>query len=327
MSLGESRIGSLTPFRGMPLRELYLGGCVNLTDFTPLADLPLEKLSIARTEVSSLGMLRGVPLKSLDISRTKLSNLEGLENSKLEELLADSCHSLVSIAAVRGTQLRKVNFQWCENISDISALLECPALEEVAIYPIPGLEKLRGLPKLKRIGYEWDKMKPAADFWAEYDAKQKILDSKQMDLVQVKLALTSLGIIPPSLAVEEPWGVNLTLNRESISDARLLRPLPIDQLSLYQTKVTDLSPLRGMRLKELSIDETAIKDLSPLLDMPILEAAMIPQAAANIEVLRHHSTLKYLGWENDWDNGRNRPRLTTAEFWARYDALHPAAAK
>ena len=41
---------------------------------------------------------------------------------------------------------------------------------------------------------------------------------------------------------------------------------------------------------------------------------MVPRGAPNLEVLRHHPTLKYLGWEDDWDTLNNRPKLTTAEF-------------
>ena len=51
---------------------------------------------------------------------------------------------------------------------------------------------------------------------------------------------------------------------------------------------------------------------------------MVPQRATNLEVLRHHPTLQYLGWENDWDADANRPKLTTAEFWTRYDAQRAA---
>ena len=83
-----------------------------------------------------------------------------------------------------------------------------------------------------------------------------------------------------------------------------------------------------MRLKALNFDSTAVKDVSPLLDMPILEAAMVNREATNLEVLRQHPTLKYLGWESpDWDDPNRRPKLTTAEFWARYDALKGAGAK
>ena len=63
--------------------------------------------------------------------------------------------------------------------------------------------------------------------------------------------------------------------------------------------------------------------------MPILEAAMVPCGATHLEVLRHLPTLKYLGWENtnDWDEALARPKLTTAEFWTRYDAQQKAGAK
>ena len=84
-----------------------------------------------------------------------------------------------------------------------------------------------------------------------------------------------------------------------------------------------------MRLKQIAFDETAVTDVSALLDMPILEAAIVTKRATNLEVLRHHPTLQYLGWEGDWggDGDGGHPRLTTAEFWQRYDALKAAGQK
>ena len=84
-----------------------------------------------------------------------------------------------------------------------------------------------------------------------------------------------------------------------------------------------------MRLKPLRFDKSAVKDVSPLLDLPILEVAMVTRGATNLEVLRHHPTLKYLGWENanDWDDAAALPKLTTAEFWTRYDAQQAAGRK
>ena len=141
----------------------------------------------------------------------------------------------------------------------------------------------------------------------------------------MRAALPALGLIATdNTKVVEPWGVYADLLEQPVTDVTGLRQLPIDYLSLHKTRVTDLGPLRGMRLKQICFDATAVKDVSPLLDLPILEAAMVPQRATNLEVLRNHPTLKYLGWENDWDAGPNRPKLTTAQFWARYDAQHAA---
>ena len=67
--------------------------------------------------------------------------------------------------------------------------------------------------------------------------------------------------------------------------------------------------------------------MSPLLDMPNLEWALVTKNATNLEVLRQHPTLKYLGWEGDWDDANYRSRLTTAEFWQRYDAQKAAGPK
>ena len=192
---------------------------------------------------------------------------------------------------------------------DVTMLAELTALESLTIpFDALNVEALRHLPNLKRIGYRNDRLSSPADFWAEYD----------------RIAPIRAAVPDGNVSVSAVLGLKLELSGKDISDLRPLHPLPIDVLYLNKTKITDLAPLRGMRLKMLTFDETAVADVSPLLDLPILEAALVPQRATNLEVLRHHPTLKYLGWENDWDADANRPKLTTAEFWTRYDAQHAA---
>ena len=59
--------------------------------------------------------------------------------------------------------------------------------------------------------------------------------------------------------------------------------------------------------------------------MPDLENTFVPRTAKNLDVLRRHPKLKYLGWEGD--GNPDFPTLTVAEFWARYDALPKAGTK
>ena len=121
--------------------------------------------------------------------------------------------------------------------------------------------------------------------------------------------------------------MRLDIVRTRVSDVEPLRGMLLETLRAERTKIIDIAPLRGMRLKLLTFDYTAVSDVGPLFDMPILEAAMIPKNASNIEILRRHPTLKYLGWEGDWDEAASRPKLTTAEFWKAYDKKKAANAK
>ena len=152
----------------------------------------------------------------------------------------------------------------------------------------------------------------------------KTLNNSQMRerIAQVRAAFPNKEV-----SVTAAWGLKLDFYNTDFSDLPPLPPLPISFLSFNKTKVSDLTPLLGMRLRRITFDETAVTDVRPLLDLPILEAAMVTQRATSLEVLRHHPTLQYLGWEGDWDAEHNRPKLTTAEFWQRYDALKAAGPK
>ena len=111
-------------------------------------------------------------------------------------------------------------------------------------------------------------------------------------------------------------GITLHLKALAVYDLSILRDLPIVRLDVSGSKVTDLSPLRGMKVKILNLQQTGITDFSPLLDMPALESVILPEKA-DIEILRKHRALRFIGYQADWDSGSQRPKLTAEEFWAR----------
>ena len=254
--------------------------------------------------------------------------------------------SIADLSPIVAFPLKQLDVSNCK-VADLRPILQLHDLETLVLpKAFPGMETLKNSQKLRRIGigqfskfgYNYDRVTPVAEFWAEWDKDRPLREEQEKrqaqvrpeqekNLAQVRAALSALGIIATEIEIKAPWGVYLELTNQPVTDVTGLRSLPIDHLGLFNSKVTDLSPLRGMQLKELCFDGTAVKDVSPLLDLPTLESAMVPQAATNLEVLRHHPTLKYLGWEKDWDMTNLHPKLTAAEFWARYDAQKRAGAK
>ena len=297
LKASETNISDLSPLAGMPLTYLALHHTPGVSSLAPLAGMPLKYLSLQlSSEVSDIRPLKGLPVENLRLARGKIADITPLSGMPLRDLSLDQT-----------------------NVRDVSMLAEFTLLERLTIPPDAiNIDALRHLPNLKGIGTStYRQMTSPAQFWADYDAQSE----PQM---RERLARVRAAVPEGEVSVTSAWGLKLSLVGTAISDLRPLRSLPIDFLALPRTQVTDLPPLRGMRLRMLTFDETAVADVSPLLDLPILEAAMVPQRATNLEVLRHHPTLKYLGWENDWDESANRPKLTTAEFWARYDAQHAA---
>ena len=88
----------LKQLEAVPLKGLYLTGCTNITDLSPIAHLPLEQLEIQGTHVSDLNPLRGkglvdlwVDLDSIDdwaVLRT-LSSLEKINGIPIEDFDPD----------------------------------------------------------------------------------------------------------------------------------------------------------------------------------------------------------------------------------------------
>ena len=89
IQLEDRTFSDLAIFRGMKLHELGLSGCTNVSDLSPLADMPLKVLNLRGTGVSDLSPLTKMPLVELDLDGcVKLTNLQPLEDCRtLERLL------------------------------------------------------------------------------------------------------------------------------------------------------------------------------------------------------------------------------------------------
>ena len=304
VTIEDNSFRDLSVFRGFPIKALYVRG-TQVADLSPLAGMTtLQRLEILHTKVTDLSALAGLSLRWLDFGQCPIADLTPLRGMPLEVVSAD-----------------------VSNVKDISILGEFPTLKTV-LFPkgATGAEALRHLPNLKYLSDEWSGdveqiAKPAAEFWARYDAQEKTRLQIDEQMPQISAAM------PGAKAVATVWGIKLLLDKLNISDLRPLRALSIDWLSLSGSEVTDLSPLRGLRMKVVDFNGTNVTDARPLLDMPMLEAVILGEHVTNLEVLRHHPTIKYLGWLDDWDYSISRSKLTTAEFWARYDAQKKAGAK
>jgi hypothetical protein len=85
-----------------------------------------------------------------------------------------------NITALRGMPLTEAKFSSCTMLSDITPLADCKNLQIVTLPPnAKDIEFLRTMPKLERLSFAEDASngyrpnKTAAEFWKEYDAKQK----------------------------------------------------------------------------------------------------------------------------------------------------------
>ncbi|MEO6788768.1 MAG: protein kinase [Chthoniobacteraceae bacterium] len=87
--LDDPSFSDLSVFNGLKLRELWLAGCVHVSDLTPLHEMQLKVLNLNRTDVSDLSPLAGMQLVDLSLDGcTKITDFRPLmECRSLEKLV------------------------------------------------------------------------------------------------------------------------------------------------------------------------------------------------------------------------------------------------
>ena len=152
-----STLRDLKPLRDAPISILQLGNTA-VADLTPLSGMSLTLLNLDNTQVSDLSPLKGMPLKTFSLRGTRVTDLSPLRGMNLTSLLLINCRKL----------------------TDLSPLAECRELTTLTLPPnAKDIEFLHTLPKIERLSFQETPKNPqrpdksAAEFWKEYDAKNK----------------------------------------------------------------------------------------------------------------------------------------------------------
>lgn len=141
----NSTLSDLSPLQGLKLTGLNIGG-TQVTDLTPLSEMPLTFLHGDGIPASDLTPLQRLKLEDLHISGTKVAELSPLKEMPLKRLM------------IRDSE-----------VTDLTPL-QGMSLEGIWLTPkniTKGLEVLREMQNLKSIGI--DQAWPAAEFWERYD--------------------------------------------------------------------------------------------------------------------------------------------------------------
>jgi serine/threonine protein kinase/Leucine-rich repeat (LRR) protein len=168
-------ISNLSPLKGMKLTTLTMPANP-VSDLSPLEGMKLTSLHCGGAKVSDLSPLHGMPLTSLNCSHTKVSDAS-LASIK-------DCKDL-TVLILAGTQVSDAGLTHLNALKNLKRLelqgtkvssllpLKDMSLDEIRLTPRnitnQGLAILRKMKSLKSIGTEWNKVWPAAEFWARYD--------------------------------------------------------------------------------------------------------------------------------------------------------------
>jgi serine/threonine protein kinase len=203
LDIKSSNISDLSPVTELPLNELS-AGINKIKSLEPLRGMPLSSLYLASNQIESLEPLRGMQLKVLDISKNLISDLEPLAGMKLERLVIGS-NPLKS----------------CEAISKMSIdNFSCSSLNLTNL-----------------------------DFVRDMSLSRLICSHNAIaDLSPLKgKSLRFLGC-----------------SENLIKDLEPIRGMTAHQLNIYRNQIEDLDPLRGTKAVELFCFGNRLKTLEPL---------------------------------------------------------------
>ena len=209
-----------------------------ITDLSPLEQLPLEYLSLTGNQISNLQPLSGMSgLQVLDLAQNPVRSVEALDGlTSLREVTLEATGiSSVEVFAGSALQFLNVRGTW---VTDYTPLASCPSLSRLIAGEMPdgAAETLAGL----------------------------------TNLVELRLYATPAVDLSHFVGLQNLRG--LDLYGSTISHPEALTQLTgLRSVNLGQTGVDDLSFLTQMpAMTDVDLRANALTDLTPLLDCPWL---------------------------------------------------------
>lgn len=245
----HDRYAVATPHGDISDEDLaLLEECVNLkvlildyqqiSDLSPLAELPLEYLSLTGNQVSDLSPLAGqTELRVLDLGENPVRSVEVLAQlTALQEVTLEAT-GITSVEVFEGSGIQSLNARgtW---ITDFSPLESCPDLTRLIVGELPSgaAETLAGLTGLVEL---------------------RLYSTQEVDLSHFAGFQTLQDLDLYGSTISHPEALTL------LSSLRLL--------NLGETGVNDLSFLTEMpAMTEADLRNDPLTDLTPLLDCPWL---------------------------------------------------------
>jgi len=148
LCLRKQPITDLTPLQGMPLTTLALFKCSTVTNLCPIKGMPLKRLDIRDCQVTDISPLKGMPLTMLWISFCPIRDISPLKGMSIRDLVLPA--KVTDLTPLDGMSLTTLAFT-PKNITN-------------------GIQIVREMKTLIKIGISSDHLLPAAEFWKKYDA-------------------------------------------------------------------------------------------------------------------------------------------------------------
>ena len=216
--------------------------CVNLevlildyqqiSDLSPLAELPLKYLSLTGNEVSDLSPLSGMTeLQVLDLAENPVRSVEVLSQLPALREVTLKATGITSLKAFEGSGIQSLNVRgtW---VTDFSPLESCPNLTRLIVGELPGgaAETLAGLTGLMELRL-YSTQNVDLSYFTGF---QKLQD---LDLYGCTLLHPEALTLLPSLRL-------LNIGETGTNDLSFLPEMPVmTDVDLRNDPLTDLTPL------------------------------------------------------------------------------------
>ena len=252
----HDRYVSETPHGDIGNEDLaLLAQCTNLrvlvldyqqiSDLSPLAELPLEYLSLTGNQVSDLRPLSGMTgLQVLDLGENPVRSADALSGLTALQQLTLEATGIRSVESLQGSDIRSLNVR-STGVADLSPLASCPNLARLIVGEMPdgAAQTLSGLTGLEEL---------------------RLYATQEVDL---------------SHFAELQKLCNLDVYGSTVSHPEALALLPeLRYVNLGATGLHDLSFLTQMpALTDVDLRDNSIADLTPLLDCPWLSLLILSE--------------------------------------------------
>lgn len=221
-----------------------------------IAKLPLQRLSLINTSITSLTPIAGMPLTSLKCVNNNISDLSPLQGMPLRNLHFGNNH-ISDISPLQGMLLADCEFN-NNQVTDLTPLAESPLVSlQCNSNAIASLSPLQGM-------------------------HLRLLDCRYNQITD----LTPLSRSPL---------LQLMLTWNSVSDLTPLQGLPLHRLECGGNPIRDLSPLASCPLTILDCRNTSVEEITPLAgkNIAVLLLDSVQFTASNDAVL-HQLPLRQL---------------------------------
>jgi Leucine-rich repeat (LRR) protein len=323
--LGDMDFSDLSQLKDLPIADLSIIRCKNVTDVQVLAEMPsLENVTIP-VMARHIEALHKLPkLKRLSFSETQrmfsklhmnLWAFNVVPDTTAEEFWKEFAN-LSWLSRLRDSDIkpneisRRADGTWDVTVHD-------PKFADCSIF------KGSKVRRLDLWGSSVADLSPLADVPLEsLDVRETpVADLSPLRSPALRDSLRELRVWRTKVTDFSPVAGCTKLQvfdaaDTALSDLSIVKGTKLHSLLIERTAVADLAPVAGMPLEDVAIGGTRVTDLSPLLKCATLRNVILPDNAKNVESLHGLPNLARLSYTSP---GAGYPDKSADEFWKEHD--------